>query len=74
MANKKDYHEIISGEPVVKPLKRSLLEVCCDCGLNHLTFYRIEIRKGKQVIIQTSYRDEYETRVSRKQHAHKVAR
>ena len=66
MANKKDYHEIISGEPIVKPLKRSLLEVCCDCGLNHLTFYRIEVRKGKQVVIQTSYRDEYETRVSRK--------
>ena len=71
---KKDYHEIISGEPVVKPLKRSLLEVCCDCGLNHLTFYRIEVRKGKQVVIQTSYRDEYETRKDRKIHARKVAR
>ena len=66
MPHKKDYKEIISGEPIVKPLKRSILEVCCDCGLNHLTFYHIEVRKGKRVVIQTSYRDAYETRESRK--------
>ena len=74
MAKKKEYHNIISGEPIVKPLNKSILEVCCDCGLNHLTFYRIENVKGKRVVIQTSYRDNYETRKDRKVHARKVAR
>jgi hypothetical protein len=76
MANKKDCKEIIAGEPVIKPQKLAVLEVCCDCGLNHLTFYRIENIKGKRTVIQTSYRDTYETQKSRKafSYSHKVAR
>lgn len=57
--------KLINGQPEIIPSGETRIEICCDCGLCHLTHYGIRIHKGKRVIEQISYRDDWETQRKR---------
>lgn len=50
--------QILCGEPVKYKTNGAYTIACCDCGLTHLTFFRIV---NKYTIEMTAYRDEYQT-------------
>ena len=58
--------QVIAGEPTVKVVGHLIHETCCACGLTHAIFYNIDVRRGKRVVIKTSYIDDYETDKQRK--------
>ena len=58
--------QVMNGEPIVKKVGYKIIEICCDCGLSHAVFYRTDVKNHKQVVIKTSYRDDYETNKERR--------
>ena len=57
---------IESGRPVLIKPGTFQYEGCCDCNLVHLVFYRLRRVKGKLMIEQVSYREDWETEIARK--------
>lgn len=51
----------LGGQPTVMPLNKCQWLVCCDCGLTHMRYFHLKRKKGKLVVEETMFRDDYDT-------------